>query len=129
MTADPSEESSLRPNTPSLPPPNERVAVVVNGNAKNVTREVVETLDQILLGGDLFLLLLDDLLEAIQRVLIRPIGRKGCQETENQRSQAIIQPHATSSPSHYTSFDSLLTLIQMLREYIVQANINREKSY
>lgn len=28
--------------------------MVVNGNAKNVTREVVETLDQILLGGDLF---------------------------------------------------------------------------
>lgn len=54
MPADVSADSSLRPNTPSLPPPNERVAVVVNGNAKNVTREVVETLDQILLGGDLF---------------------------------------------------------------------------
>jgi diacylglycerol kinase family enzyme len=32
----------------------ERIAVVVNGNAKNVTAEVISTLDQILLGGDLF---------------------------------------------------------------------------
>lgn len=39
---------------PPIPPARERVAVVVNGNAKNVTRDVVETLDQILLGGDLF---------------------------------------------------------------------------
>lgn len=31
-----------------------RIAVVVNGNAKNVTAEVISTLDQILLGGDLF---------------------------------------------------------------------------
>jgi diacylglycerol kinase family enzyme len=36
---------------PSL---SERIAVVVNGNAKNVTAEVISTLDQILLGGDLF---------------------------------------------------------------------------
>jgi diacylglycerol kinase family enzyme len=34
--------------------PPERIAVVVNGNAKNVTAEVISTLDQILLGGDLF---------------------------------------------------------------------------
>lgn len=32
----------------------QRIAVVVNGNAKNVTAEVIATLDQILLGGDLF---------------------------------------------------------------------------
>ncbi len=32
----------------------QRIAVVVNGNAKNVTAEVISTLDQILLGGDLF---------------------------------------------------------------------------
>lgn len=38
----------------TLPPANQRVAVVVNGNAKSVTRDVVDTLDQILLGGDLF---------------------------------------------------------------------------
>ena len=31
-----------------------RVAVVVNGNAKHVTEEVLSTLDRILLGGDLF---------------------------------------------------------------------------
>lgn len=35
-------------------PPPARIAVVVNGNAKNVTAEVISTLDQILLGGDLF---------------------------------------------------------------------------
>jgi len=38
----------------AVPPPSERIAVVVNGNAKNVTEQVIETLDQILLGGDLF---------------------------------------------------------------------------
>jgi diacylglycerol kinase family enzyme len=37
-----------------VPPPSERIAVVVNGNAKNVTDEVISTLDQILMGGDLF---------------------------------------------------------------------------
>lgn len=31
-----------------------RIAVVVNGNAKSVTEEVISTLDQILAGGDLF---------------------------------------------------------------------------
>ena len=38
----------------SIPPPSQRIAVVVNGNAKNVDAEVISTLDQILLGGDLF---------------------------------------------------------------------------
>jgi len=38
----------------SVPPPSQRVAVVVNGNAKSVTDEVISTLDQILMGGDLF---------------------------------------------------------------------------
>lgn len=32
----------------------QRIAVVVNGRAKNVTAEVISTLDQILRGGDLF---------------------------------------------------------------------------
>src|SRR6185503_4970080 len=32
----------------------DRIAVVVNGNARSVTSEVIDTLDQILLGGDLF---------------------------------------------------------------------------
>lgn len=38
----------------ALPPAVQRVAVVVNGNAKSVTDEVISTIDQILLGGDLF---------------------------------------------------------------------------
>ena len=32
----------------------QRIAVVVNGNAKNATADVLSTLDQILSGGDLF---------------------------------------------------------------------------
>lgn len=44
-------ETSTRP---SVPPARERIAVVVNGNAKSVTADVISTLDQILLGGDLF---------------------------------------------------------------------------
>ncbi|MEY2930867.1 MAG: hypothetical protein RL033_1616, partial [Pseudomonadota bacterium] len=44
----------LRSNAPPPPEPPGRIAVVVNGNAKNVTAEVISTLDQILLGGDLF---------------------------------------------------------------------------
>ncbi len=39
---------------PSLFPQDQRIAVVVNGNAKSVTQEVISTLDQILTGGDLF---------------------------------------------------------------------------
>lgn len=39
---------------PNLPPPRERIAVVVNGNARSVNDEVISTLDQILMGGDLF---------------------------------------------------------------------------
>lgn len=48
---------SAPPSRSNAPPPPElpgRIAVVVNGNAKNVTAEVISTLDQILLGGDLF---------------------------------------------------------------------------
>jgi diacylglycerol kinase family enzyme len=47
-------ETDLRPKPASVPPPSQRIAVVVNGNAKSVTDEVISTLDQILLGGDLF---------------------------------------------------------------------------
>jgi diacylglycerol kinase family enzyme len=39
---------------PTVPPARERIAVVVNGNARSVNQEVISTLDQILLGGDLF---------------------------------------------------------------------------
>src|SRR5689334_6504200 len=35
-------------------PPSERIAVVVNGNAKSVNDEVIDTLDQILSAGELF---------------------------------------------------------------------------
>ncbi len=44
-------------STESIPPPlpiQNRIAVVVNGNAKSVSGEVIETLDQILDSGDLF---------------------------------------------------------------------------
>lgn len=40
---------------PAPPAPrSDRIAVVVNGNARNVTRDLVALLDQIVLGGDLF---------------------------------------------------------------------------
>lgn len=42
------------PLTGSLFPQDPRIAVVVNGNAKSVTQEVIASLDQISLGGDLF---------------------------------------------------------------------------
>jgi diacylglycerol kinase family enzyme len=35
-------------------PPNDRIAVVINGNAKRVNDEVIDTLDQILSAGELF---------------------------------------------------------------------------
>lgn len=38
----------------TVPAAAQRIAVVVNGNAKSVTDDVISTLDQILLGGDLF---------------------------------------------------------------------------
>lgn len=50
-----SASSAERPSDPaSAGLPEQRVAVVVNGNAKNATAEVISTLDQILSGGDLF---------------------------------------------------------------------------
>jgi diacylglycerol kinase family enzyme len=49
------EPRSSIPEAPrSAPPATDRIAVVVNGNARSVTNEVISTLDQILLGGDLF---------------------------------------------------------------------------
>src|SRR3954471_14796146 len=61
--SDPPSRSDHEPAVPgrgsnplnaSLFPQDPRIAVVVNGNAKSVTQEVISTLDQILLGGDLF---------------------------------------------------------------------------
>jgi diacylglycerol kinase family enzyme len=50
-----SHPTTERPSDPAAAGPVEqRVAVVVNGNAKNATAEVISTLDQILSGGDLF---------------------------------------------------------------------------
>ena len=40
--------------TGSAPPPGRRIAVIVNGNAKSVTEEVLSTLDAILEAGDLY---------------------------------------------------------------------------
>lgn len=52
------DRRSMEPNETGrrsgVPPARERIAVVVNGNARSVTHEVISTLDQILLGGDLF---------------------------------------------------------------------------
>ena len=47
-----------------------RIAVVVNGNAKSVTAEVIETLDQILDTGDLFISRRVEESEAIARTLV-----------------------------------------------------------
>lgn len=54
MTDEPSEPQAGQPARPSAPPARERIAVVVNGNARSVNDEVISTLDQILMGGDLF---------------------------------------------------------------------------
>src|SRR4051812_866557 len=48
----------------------DRIAVVVNGNAKSVTAEVIETLDQILDTGDLFVSRRVEESEAIARTLV-----------------------------------------------------------
>lgn len=67
---------------PSRPPPThdqgsvsagpaaDRIAVVVNGNAKSVSAEVIETLDQILDSGDLFVSRRVEESEAIARTLV-----------------------------------------------------------
>src|SRR5689334_7411738 len=56
-------------------PAAERIAVVVNGNAKSVTQEVISTLDQILLGGDLFVSRrLEDAAEIAKTLISRGYG-------------------------------------------------------
>ncbi|HEY4116641.1 MAG TPA: diacylglycerol kinase family protein [Byssovorax sp.] len=52
------------------PPRPSRLAVVVNGNAKSVTGEVIEQLDQILDSGDLFVSRRVDESQAIARTLV-----------------------------------------------------------
>ncbi len=58
------------PAETSTPPRTGRTAVVVNGNAKSVTAEVIEALDQILDGGDLFVSRRVEESEAIARTLV-----------------------------------------------------------
>lgn len=53
-----------------MPPKTGRIAVVVNGNAKSVTAEVIEQLDQILDSGDLFVSRRVEESEAIARTLV-----------------------------------------------------------
>jgi diacylglycerol kinase family enzyme len=65
--AEPGGEVVVAPQSTPLP---QRIAVVVNGNAKNVTAEVISTLDQILLGGDLFVSRSLDEADDIARVLV-----------------------------------------------------------
>lgn len=71
----PSETDKKAQHVSSLPPPSQRIAVVVNGNAKSVTEEVISTLDQILLGGDLFVSRrLEDAREIARTLLTRGYG-------------------------------------------------------
>jgi diacylglycerol kinase family enzyme len=72
--------NSTRARSPSSYPANpsssahaalsSRIAVVVNGNAKSVTAEVIETLDQILDNGDLFVSRRVEESEGIARTLV-----------------------------------------------------------
>jgi diacylglycerol kinase family enzyme len=73
-----SDEGLERPRTPSGPSPAQpdavphRVAVVVNGRAKNVTAEVISTLDRILEGSDLFVSRrIEDAREIAQTLVLR----------------------------------------------------------
>ncbi len=63
------------PSVAAAPLPSDRIAVVVNGNARSVTDEVISTLDQILLGGDLFVSRhLEDSREIVKTLLSRGYG-------------------------------------------------------
>lgn len=62
--------TSGEPALPRSTNPPGRVAVVVNGNAKSVTTEVIETLDEILDSGDLFVSRRVEESEGIARTLV-----------------------------------------------------------
>jgi diacylglycerol kinase family enzyme len=66
-------QESAREAAPDLSAEVDRVAVVVNGNARQVTRDLVEVLDQIVQGGDLFVS--RDLAEAER--IARTIAERG----------------------------------------------------
>src|SRR6267378_8434090 len=51
----PREEATSQPSNGATESPSERIAVVINGNAKRVNDEVIDTLDQILSAGELFI--------------------------------------------------------------------------
>ncbi|MEJ7729538.1 MAG: diacylglycerol kinase family protein [Polyangiaceae bacterium] len=70
MTDAPSSEPSPRAVRAGDGQAGGRLAVVVNGNAKSVTSEVIETLDQILDGGDLFVSRRVEESEGIARTLV-----------------------------------------------------------
>jgi len=73
LPPDPDPEATLsRPPEPARSggPALQRIAVVVNGNAKSVTAEVIETLDQILDSGDLFVSRSVEESEGIARILV-----------------------------------------------------------
>ena len=66
---------SSSPLNANLFPQDPRIAVVVNGNAKSVTEEVISTLHQILLGGDLFVSRsLDDARHIARTIVSRGYG-------------------------------------------------------
>lgn len=63
-------EHAANPPSPANSGLSSRIAVVVNGNAKSVTAEVIETLDQILDNGDLFVSRRVEESEGIARTLV-----------------------------------------------------------
>jgi diacylglycerol kinase family enzyme len=73
MASSPSDPAPV--SRPGIAPASQRVAVVVNGNAKDATQEVIATLDQILMGGDLFVSRrLEDAAEIARTVVGRGYG-------------------------------------------------------
>jgi diacylglycerol kinase family enzyme len=66
----PPPPSSSAPPPAAKGAPEGRIAVVVNGNAKSVTSDVIATLDQILAGGDLFVSRHIDEVDDIARTLV-----------------------------------------------------------
>jgi len=81
MAITPVSTSNGKSHPPSEPPIStvprdaQRIAVVVNGRAKNVTREVISTLDRILKGGDLFVSRsLDDAREIARTLVMGSYG-------------------------------------------------------
>src|SRR5579863_326589 len=61
---------ATRPAEEAALPRGGRIAVVVNGNAKSVTAQVIATLDQILDSGDLYVSRRVEESEAIARTLV-----------------------------------------------------------